>query len=483
MDRTSELAFTPAWRQAELIAARKVSPVELVELYLRRIDRIDPALHAYITVAADHAMDAARQAEATVMRGDRLGPLHGVPVSLKDNEATRGIRTTMGSLVFKDTVPDRDSVVAERVRASGAIVIGKTSTPEIAIHLETVTDNQLVGPCRNPWNLERTTGGSSGGAAAGQAAGLCAVAVGSDGGGSIRIPAAFCGVVGFKPSQGTIPRAGGLGGPDPNQFAQSGPISNSVRDAAVLLQALAGPDPRDPQPYLREAPSDYSGELDDPVRGLRIGVASDLGFGAVDPAVERSVFAAAREFEALGCHVDETRLRLDPALSDHFWRVFGANAYLQYARLLEDHRDLLGPSARTALERGKAIPGYQYARSLRAVNELKLYMDGVMRDYDLLMTPTTAITAFDPQRRPTMIAGRPVDSITGFYPYTYPINMTGQPAATVPCGFVDGLPVGLHIVGRYRDDALVLRAAAAFERVRPWSGVRPDIASVDGPWN
>jgi Asp-tRNA(Asn)/Glu-tRNA(Gln) amidotransferase A subunit family amidase len=474
-----DLAFTPAWRQAELVASRKVSPVELVKAYLERIDRIDPTIHAYITVVADQALDAARRAESQVVRGDSLGLLHGVPVSLKDIESTRGIRTTMGSLVFKDTVPDRDSVVAERVRAAGAIIIGKTNTPEIAIHLETVTDNLLVGPCRNPWDLTRTTGGSSGGAAAALVTGLCAVAVGSDGGGSIRIPASFCGVFGFKPSQGAVPRAGGLGRPDPNQFAQSGPMSNGVRDAAVLLRTLVGPDPRDPQPYLREAlPGDLA-DLDRPLGELRIGWSADLGYGAVDPGVERVCADAARAFEQLGCRVEEAGISLRPDLSDHFWNVFGANAYLQYGHLLEGQRDLLGDSARTALERGKAIPGHQYARSLRAVNELKLYMDGIMERYDLLLTPTTSITAFDPANRPTQIGGKPVHSITGFYPYTFPINMTGQPAATIPCGFVDGLPVGLHMVGRFREDALVLRAAAAFEQARPWQAKRPDIARFD----
>ena len=470
-----DLAFTPAWRQAELIADRKVSPVELVRLYLDRIERIDPTVHAFITVAADQAIEEARQAEAQVMLGGSLAPLHGVPVSLKDIESTRGIRTTMGSLVFKDTVPDRDSVVAERVRAAGAIIVGKTNTPEIAIHLETVTDNLLVGACRNPWDLTRTTGGSSGGAAAALATGLCALAVGSDGGGSIRIPASFCGVFGFKPSQGMVPRAGGLGRPDPNQFSQSGPMSNDVRDAAVLLTALAGPDPRDPQPYLRDRSSGFVEDIERPLGGLRIGWSPDFGYGAVDPEVERTALAAARTFEGLGCHVEAATVSLRPGLSDHFWNVFGSNAYLQYGHLLEEHRDLLGESARIALERGKAIPGHQYAKSLRAVNELKLYMDGVMERYDLLLTPTTSITAFDPANRPTQIGGKRIDSITGFYPYTFPINMTGQPAATVPCGFVEGLPVGLHIIGKFRGDALVLRAAAAFERARPWNGRRPSI--------
>lgn len=474
-----DLAFTPAWRQAELIVTRKISPVDLVKLYLDRIERIDPTIHAYITVAADQAMDAARHAESKVMRGESLGLLHGVPISLKDIESSRGIRTTMGSLVFKDTVPDRDSVVAERVRAAGAIIVGKTNTPEIAIHLETVTDNLLVGPCRNPWDLTRTTGGSSGGAAAALVTGLCAIAVGSDGGGSIRIPASFCGVFGFKPSQGLVPRAGGLGRPDPNQFSQSGPMSNDVRDAAVLLQALSGPDARDPQPYLRETPPDLVADIGRQPGELRIGWSADLGYGAVDPGVERVCLEAARAFEQLGCRVEDAGVSLRPDLSDHFWNVFGANAYLQYGHLLEEQKELLGVSARTALERGKSIAGFQYAKSLRAVNELRLYMDGVMERYDLLLTPTTSIPAFDPKQRPTRIGGRPVHSITGFYPYTFPFNMTGQPAATIPCGFVDGLPVGLHIVGKFRDDGLVLRAAAAFERARPWSGRRPDIAGTD----
>ncbi|MBI4219293.1 MAG: amidase, partial [Chloroflexi bacterium] len=190
--------------------------------------------------------------------------------------------------------------------------------------------------------------------------------------------------------------------------------------------------------------------------------------------------AATRVFEELGCGVEEASINLSPELSDHFWNVFGANAYLQYGHLLEDHRKLLGESARTALERGKMIPGHQYAKSLRAVNEMKLYMDGVMERFDLLLTPTTSITAFDPAHRPTQIGGRLVNSITGFYPYTFPLNMSGQPAATAPCGFVEGLPVGLHIIGRRREDALVLSASAAFERARPWNTQRPAIAITEG---
>ncbi len=545
-----DLAFTPAWMQADMVASGEVSPVELVELYLRRIERIDPKIGAYITVAAEQALDTARAAEAKLARsrgpfagqtspspsasargrGGILPPLFGVPISLKDVEATMGIRTTLGSRAFAETVPEHDSVVSERVRASGAVIIGKTNTPEIAIHLDTITDNDVRGPCRNPWDLSRTTGGSSGGAAAALATGLCALAVGSDGGGSIRIPASFCGVFGMKPTQGRVPRAAGLGRADPNQFAQSGPMSNCVLDSALLLQALSGPDPRDQQPYLREPPPDFIGPVREvmagsdsrPLAGLRVGWSADLGHAAVDPGVARACHEAALVFESLGAELTDGGIKLNADLPNHFWNVFGANAYLQFGHLLEDPRTgpLIGKSARTALERGKTISGHAYARSLRVVNELRLYVDRLFENYDLILTPTTAIPAFDPTDRPTRIAGREIHAINGFYPYTFPFNMSQHPAASVPCGFVDGaggratptipspstgervpalagvgagrvipspsqgegqgvghkLPAGLQVVGRRGDDAGVLRACAAFEMARPWQGSRPPLA-------
>lgn len=542
MNDERELAFMPAWKQAQMVATGEVSPVELVELYLRRIEQIDPKVGAYITVAAEQARAAARQAQeqlagsrrggasstpatgtpatgpgrrrtlAGEKRNADLPPLFGVPVSLKDIEATKGIRTTLGSRIFADTVPDFDSVVSERVRASGAILIGKTNTPEIAIHLETITDNEVRGPCRNPWDLNRATGGSSGGAAAALATGMCALAVGSDGGGSIRIPAAWCGVFGIKPTQGRVPRARGLARPDPNQFAQSGPMSNNVLDSAILLQALSGPDPRDPQPYLREPAPDFvsailrqgqGGADSRPLRGLRVGWTADLGHAAVDPEMAEVCAAAASVLASLGAEVETAEVKFSPDLSDHFWNVFGANAYLQFGHWLDDPAKaaLMGHSARTALERGKSISGHAYARSLRAVNELRLYVDGLLEKYNLLLTPTTAIPAFDPKNRPQQIAGKAVNAITGFYPFTFPFNMTGHPAATVPCGFVNraperaagplpsprqdsaggrsaspGLPAGLHVIGRRGDDAGVLFACAAFETARPWSGTRPMLA-------
>ncbi|MCH8186905.1 MAG: amidase, partial [Chloroflexi bacterium] len=262
------LAFAPASELRSLIANKQVSPVELTELYFERIDRLDPKLNAYLTLTRDEAMESARAAEQAVVRGDELGPLHGLPISIKDLEMTKGIRTTGGSLAFKDRVPAEDSIVVERVRKAGAVVLGKTNTPEFGLLGE--TRNRLGDDCRNPWNVERTSGGSSGGAGAAVVSGLCSLATGSDGGGSVRIPASFCGVYGIKPTQGRVPRYSGTSAPIvANQTSQSGPMSRTVEDSALLLQVLAGHDSRDPT-SLRDSPPDFVAALDRDIRGLRI---------------------------------------------------------------------------------------------------------------------------------------------------------------------------------------------------------------------
>jgi Asp-tRNA(Asn)/Glu-tRNA(Gln) amidotransferase A subunit family amidase len=470
-----EVIMLPAREQARLIAERKISPVEICQSTLARIEKLDPAIGAFITVAADQAMESAKAAAAAVIAGDKLGPLHGVPIGIKDIEATAGIRTTVGSRVFEHTVPDFDSVVVERVRGSGATIIGKTNTPEIAIHMGTVTDNDLRGPCSNPWNLERTTAGSSGGSAAALAADMCQLAIGSDGGGSIRIPASFCGVFGLKPSNGRVPRARGLGLPDPNQFSQSGPMTNDVRDAALLLQVISGPHPEDPQQFLRSAPPDFSDGISQGVRGLCIGFSPDFGYGAIDPSVLDQVKSGASALEGLGAHVEEAEVVLGYEYADRFWSIFGANAYVQYGYMLEESPELLTPGVREVLALGNTISGHDYARALRTVTELRAKIDSLFERFDLLITPTTSITAFEPGRLPNEVGGVKIDSVYGVFPFTYVFNMTGHPAATVPCGFVDGLPVGMQIVGRFDDEGSVLRAAAAFEEARPWRNKRPPL--------
>ena len=467
-----DLAFAPASELRRLIAGKEVSPVELTELYLRRIDRLDSRLDSYLTVAHDQAISAARSAEEAVMRGDDLAPLHGLPISIKDLEMTRGLRTTSGSLIFEDRVPAEDSVVVERVRQSGAVILGKTNTPEFG-YLGT-TENRLGGPCRNPWNTERTTGGSSGGAGASAVAGLCALAQGSDGGGSIRIPSSFCGVYGIKPTLGRVPQYAGPGPISPNHFSQAGPMTRSVADSAMLLQVLAGHDPRDPS-SIRQAPPDFMAALDRDVSGLRIAWSPDYGYAAVDPEVAEVAFRAATAFEEMGCHVESSDISLD-APFDAFWTIFSAVGYTRVGLVLQN-ADMLTDYARECLEHGASVTGSEYAAGLAYFDLLRQQFDDLFDEYDLLLSPTTAVPAFPPDDRPARIAGRDVDPFWGFLPFTYPINMIGYPAASIPAGFSsDGMPIGLHIVGRSGDEETVLAASAAFEKARPWIDVRPPVS-------
>ena len=471
----TDMAFAPAWQSAEMVATKKVSPVELTEVFLSRINELNPKLNAYLTVIGEEAMASAKVAEEAVVKGEALGPLHGVPISIKDLELTKGIRTTLGSLVFQDTVPDRDSIVVERVRQSGAIILGKTNTPEFG--LSGTTENNLGDACRNPWDLECTSGGSSGGAAAAVVAGLCPLATGSDGGGSIRIPASFCGVYGIKPSQGRVPRYGGMGKPAPGQFSQSGPMARTVRDAALLLQVLAGPDARDPM-CMKESPPSFLAALDQEVKGLRIAWSPDLGYAAVDPEVVKVSEESARVLEELGCSVEE--VVVDIALEDPFepfWIIFSTNAYISYGHLLESNADRFTDYVKYTLEYGRDIRGSDYARAMWYRDQLQGKMEALMERYDLLLTPTMAVPAFPVEQRPQQIAGREVDPFWEFMPFTFPFNMTGQTAASVPCGFSSqGMPIGLHVIGRKGEETTVIRASAALERARPWSERRPPVS-------
>jgi Asp-tRNA(Asn)/Glu-tRNA(Gln) amidotransferase A subunit family amidase len=471
----NNLIMIPAYEQAKLVARREVSPVELCEAAIERIEKLDHRIGAFITVASEQALEAARAAESRAISDNLLGPLDGVPIGIKDMEATAGIRTTVGSRVFEKTIPEFDSVVVERVRTAGMVVVGKTNTPEIAIHMDTVTDNDVRGPCRNPWDLIRTTAGSSGGSAAAIAADMTQIAIGSDGGGSIRIPASFCGVFGLKPSNGRVPRARGLGKPDPNQFSQSGPMANDVRDAALLLQAISGPHPADPQQILRSKPPIFSDGIGENLKELCVGFSSDLGYGAVDPQVLDQVTSGVSTFEKLGANVEESEIVLESELADSFWKIFGANAYVQYGHLLAEGTGLLTEGVQEVLSRGREITGHEYATALRVVADLRMKIDALFDRFDVFVTPTTSVTAFEPGKRPSEVAGMTVDSAYGVFPFTYIFNMTGHPAASVPCGFVDGLPVGMQIVGRFGDESTVLKASAAFEQAQPWRNLRPSL--------
>ena len=470
-----DLAFTPATELRDLIADKQITSVELTELYLSRIERLDGQLNSYLTLTPEIALAQAKRADEATAMGVSLGPLHGVPISIKDLEMTRGVRTTSGSLVFADRTPDEDSVVVERVLNAGAVMLGKTNTPEFG-HRGT-TENLLGPPCRNPWNTDYTPGGSSGGAAAGVVAGLCAISTGSDGGGSIRIPASFCGLYGIKPTQGRVPRYAGRGGQAiANQLSQPGPVTRTVRDAATLLQTLAGWDARDVS-SLREPPGDYTAALERDLSGLRIAWSADYGYAPVEPEVVEVCSAMAREFEQMGCTVDDPGFALDSP-QEHFRVVFATNSFASSGYLLDLRPDDLTDYFRESMEFAATLTAADYARALGGFDELRVKFDTLFEKYDLLLSPTMPVTAFPIGEHPNTIGGRPVDDPSfGYLPFTYPINAIGHPAASVPCGFSeDGLPIGLHIVGRKGDEETVLAASAAFEQARPWARLRPAVS-------
>ena len=457
-----------------MVAAKDVSPRELVDVFLDRIDSLDPKLNSYLTVTADLAREQAAEAEAAVSRGEDLGALHGVPISIKDLELSKGIRSTMGCYVFRDHVPEEDSVVMERVKNAGAIILGKTNTPEFG--QSGTTENLLGDACRNPWNTERTSGGSSGGAGAALIAGLCSLATGSDGGGSIRIPASFCGVYGIKPTQLRVPRYGSVGrGPaTANLFSQSGPMSRTVRDSALLLQVLSGHDARDPMSLKAPVP-DFMSWLNDGVKGLKIGWTADYGYAPVDPEVLRITEAAARNFEAMGASVEEVDVGFQNPFRA-FWTMFSTAAYSSYGHLLNHDAADLTTYGRYSLEQGRAATGAAVAQALHVVNLVKLRFEELLEEYDLLMSPTMPTVAFPVGQPPKEVDGKGMPPHLGYIPFTFPINISGQTAASIPCGFSDGMPVGLHVIGQAGDEATVLRASAAYEQAHPWADARPPVS-------
>ena len=459
------VAYLSAIDLADLIRRKQVSPVEVVEAILDRIERLNPRLNAYCTVTADAARTAARAAEAAVLRGDPHGPLCGVPFSVKDLVITRGVRTAFGSRIYEHHIPDEDAPVVERLRTAGAIMVGKTTTPEFG--WKGATDSPLTGISRNPWDLTKTPGGSSGGAAAAVAAGLAPLAVGTDGGGSIRIPASFCGVFGFKPTCGLVPVY-----PTPNTGTLShvGPMTRSVRDAALMLQVLAGPDDRDPLSFPATG-IDFTGGLDDGIRGLRVAWSPTFGYAKVAPEVRVLAEAAARRFQDLGSQVEEVeRVFADP---DPIWApLFYAGVAARLAPFRAEWRDRIDPGLLEVVEEGNRLSGIELSQASFARAAFYQEVRRFFQSYDLLLSPTLAVPPFAAgmERPPDY----PVGSRLSWVAFTYPFNLTGHPAATVPCGFTaDDLPIGLQIVGRRLQDGLVLRASAAFEAAQPWAGRRP----------
>src|SRR6266850_6237671 len=465
-----ELCYMPALELGEAIRAKKVSPVEVVDAVLARIERLNPTLNAYCTVTAAAARAAAKEAEAVVMRGDALGTLHGIPVSIKDLVATKGVRTTHGSKLYDQFIPDDDAPVVERLKRAGAIILGKTNTPEFG-H-KAITDNLLFGPSRNPWSLEYTPGGSSGGAAAAVATGLGPLAVGTDAGGSIRIPASCCAIFGLKPTLGLVAMAPTFGGLE--TLSHTGPMTRTVRDAALMLNSMLGADPRDLS-SLPAVETDYLAGLDRGIQGLRVAWSPDWGYAAVDPDVRQIAEAAAKRFTDLGCQVEEAHPGFaDPA--ETYQILSTASRAARVADRWPAERDRVDPSLAVQIEAGMRWSAVDFVRASHVRRMLNDMFVRFFSRYDLLLTPTFAappppvkIEAHEE------IAGRKVTRL-GWLAFTFPLSLIGYPAASVPCGWTrEGLPVGLQITAPRLADALVLRAAAAFEALAPWAHKRPPI--------
>ena len=482
---TDDLCFTPAVELADALSRKELSSLELTQALVDRIARVNPTVNAFVTLLPEQAIEQAREADrrrATSRRGE-LGPLHGLPVTVKDLTPTAGVRTTFGHPAFENHVPDRDGVIWSRLKQAGAILLGKTATPPFGMHC--VTESEVHGITNNPWDVSRTTGGSSGGAAAAVAAGMGPLATGSDGGGSIRVPSAHCGVVGLKASPGRIPVRGE--GSSVEQVTVVGPITRTVRDAALMLGIVAGPDPFE-MFAIQASGFDYLGALAGAsVAGLRVAYSPDLGAPPIEPEVRDIVRRAASVFEAeLGARVEEVPIDLPDPL-DYFAGWWGPQAALGDEELAASGVYIEPPPAvQAVLEPARGMTAIDYARvqfeQRRAIHDA---FATIFLDHDLLVWPTTPMVAFPHPGEaggPTSVAGQAVRlPALQNQRYTEAVSHAGYPAITVPAGWTaDGLPVGLQIAARHAADADVLIAAAAFEQARPWSQRRPALEELPG---
>ena len=468
-----EIPFLTATELVRHIRAGALSAREVMEAHLAQIECVNPRVNAIVTLVTERAMEAAAAADVALARGEPVGPLHGLPIAHKDLVLTKGIRTTFGSPILRDFVPDRDALIVERLRAAGALLIGKTNTPEFGAGSQTY--NEVFGETRNPYDLTKTCGGSSGGAAVALACGMLPIADGSDMGGSLRNPASFCNVVGLRPSPGRVPTW-------PAQsvwlsLSVEGPMARTVEDVALLLSALAGPDAR--APLSLETPGARFGEpLERDFDGVRVAWSRDLGGLPVDPRV-RSVLEAQRSvFESLGCTVEEAEPDLRDA--DTIFRVLRAcTVELRLGRLYDTRRAELKETLVWNLEEGRRLSGPEIGRAERARIELHERVREFMERYEYLILPVSQVPPFDVRERwVTEIEGVKMETYIDWMKSCSQITVTGLPAISVPCGFtLEGLPVGVQIVGRHRADFSVLQLARAFELATEFWRRRPAVVA------
>jgi amidase len=467
----SDLCFVPAVELLRLYRARKVSPLEVMHAVLARIDAVNPKLNAYVTLARESALAEARKATAALKRRTATPPLFGIPVSIKDLTPTKSLRTTWGSKIFEHHLPEEDALIVQRLKAAGAIVVGKTNTPEFGAGGNTF--NAVFGATRNPWNPALTCGGSSGGAAVALATGMGPLAQGSDTGGSLRTPAAFCGVVGFRTTPGLVPYYPKALAWD--SIGVTGPMARTVADIALMLSVIAGPDDRAPLSYHVDTREFLAATKRPSVKGWRVAWTPDLnGLIPVDAEVAAVAERAVRLFRSLGAKVEHAC----PDFSEVNEIVLGTRGLsmvANFAQHLPSWKAQMQKGLVWNIEQGLSLTPVDIGRAETLRTQLWQRVRAFLETRDLLILPTVAVPPFPvEQPYPTEINGKPLDNYTQWFFLTYGITLTGLPAISVPCGFTrEGLPVGLQIVGRRRQEAAVLRAATAFEAAAPWADKIP----------
>lgn len=468
-----DIFFMSAAELGAKIKTKELSCVELTEKIIERIEKINPQINAFCTPTFDLARDQAKKADEAIKRNEKIGLLHGIPCSIKDVIATQGIRTTFGSKIYENNIPDEDEVVVKRLKKQGIILLGKTNTP--AFGHKAVTENLVFGATLNPWNLKRTSGGSSGGAAASIVSGIGHLSIGSDGGGSIRIPSAFCGVYGLKPSFGRVPRYP-THGIMWSSLDHYGPIVRYVEDAALMLDAMAGPHHKDRYSLPKEKIS-YLEVLNEKPKKLKIGYSTDLGFiRAVEEEVKENVINSAKKFEELGWEVEEAKIKIKkPEFAFNLLVTAGLGYDL---KSYLDKEDLeISTTLRRMIQAGTSYSALDLQNARMERKKVFNAVSQFFEEFDILITPTTAVSAFELGKMfPEKIAGKRASPVA-WMSFTYPFNMSGHPAASIPSGWTsDGLPIGMQIVGQRFDEQTVLQVSKAFEEIAPWQDKKPNFS-------
>jgi len=471
-----EICFMSAYEMLEKIKTQELTSTEITETIIERIERINPIINAYCTPTFELARETAKKADEVVKKGEKLGLLHGIPTSIKDLMQTKGIRTTYGSKLYEDFIPEQDDVAVQRLIAAGCVILGKTNTPEFGS--VALTNNKLFGETKNPWDVERNSGGSSGGAASSVAGGIGPLALGSDGGGSIRVPSSCCGVYGLKPTFGRIPSYPRIGIAF-KTMDHYGPIVRYVKDAALMLNVLKGYHPADNNSFPDDD-IDYVKTLENKPKKLKIGYSMTLGFGKIlEEEVKESVLDGVQKFEQFDWDVEDSNLKIRKPESAFKTLVSIGYAYDLQKDFNNRHEDL-SPDLKGTIRLGLDNNSMNIGKAREQRNQVYEVMYQYFKNYDVLITPTLPCPAIKPgwlesgTTFPTI--GKKTLNTVSWMTYTYPFNMTGLPAASIPCGWTNsGLPIGMQIIGKRYAEKTVLQVSKAFEEIAPWQDKKPNL--------